>query len=271
MAFNDFELAESGGKPVELYEFTIGVNDYQYTSANIDYVVAGKTWVAVDGLDHSDISQTGENRDDVAITMPHNHFIPEQFSTFVMVKEIMLTIYAVHEDDGAQELVHLYTGRVSSRKLRFPRAELTVKSIDAEIARTVLAPSYGPDCQHSQYDGHCSLLESTWEEAATISSMSGRNIFVGILGSHPTDHFKGGQLVTTEGYRAWIRSHDTLSVEIDRDLPDMVVGNSITLLPACRGEFARCDTVFSNKDSFLGAPHANVINPFLGDGVEGDQ
>ena len=271
MAFNDYELAEHGGKPIELYEFNVGSDTYNYTSANIEYVAFGSTWVPIDGLDHSDIGQTGENKDDVSIMLPYDNEISVLFNKFILTKEITVSIFAVHESDVAQEKIHLTSGRVTARKIKFPMAELTMRSIDAEIARTVMTTSYGRDCQWAQYDGLCGLAEGDWEVVGTVTGINGFDISIDALGGQPADHFKGGMVKSTNNYRAWIRSHTAALISVDRSIPDLAVGQTVRLQPACRGDFDRCHTVFDNRANFMGAPHADVVNPFLGDGTEGDQ
>lgn len=146
-----------------------------------------------------------------------------------------------------------------------------MRSIDSEIARTVMVPSYGLDCQHAQYDGLCGLAEGDWEVVGTVIAINGLNISIDALAGQPADHFKGGMVKSINNYRGWIRSHTTSIASIDRQIPDLAVGQTVRLQPACRGDFERCNTVFDNRANFLGAPYSNVINPFVGDGPEGDQ
>jgi len=71
--------------------------------------------------------------------------------------------------------------------------------------------------------------------------------------------------------RAWIFGQSVGQVVLDRKLPLLETETSVRLTRACRGSFDICDSVFGNRGNFVGAPNAEVLNPFVGDGVQGDK
>ncbi|TQV85186.1 DUF2163 domain-containing protein [Exilibacterium tricleocarpae] len=271
MAFNDLELATEGGLPVVLYEFSLGLTTFYHTSANRDYVLGFNTYTTVPGLDYVGGSQTGDAQDDVTVTLPHNQAVARELLKFIGTREMDIAIFAIHETDVDQEKLLLWAGAVVAPRIRFPSVAFICKSFDHEINRPVLTPTYGPDCQWSQYDENCRLIVSDWELSGTVSAINGLTITTDAIAGQPAEHVRGGRFTTAENLSAWIVSQDATTVLLDRRLPDLAVGQTVTVTPSCRGAFNRCDTVFDNRAQFLGAPHANSLNPFVGEGIDGDK
>lgn len=152
---------------------------------------------------------------------------------------------------------------------------MTAAPVDYELYRQMMARRYGPDCQWTQYGFGCELSSASFAVSMTVDTVSGTtvNFTAGLPLSSPVSspeaHYVGGyiQYLGDHGTeRARILSHASTSAQIDRVLPGLVSGLVLDVIPSCRGNLERCDTYFGNDIMFLGAPYAELVNPFSGDG-----
>jgi hypothetical protein len=275
MTFNQYELTQHSGEPVSLYEFQMGANTLRHTRAELPITVASVVYEPTN-IQHSDITQSTESaRNEVTITVDYDHPVAQYLLRYIPTIEIAARILAFQRQDTDEEVVREWNGIVVDYKYKYPECELICKPADYELNRPLLAPVFGPDCQWTQYDPHCGLIPLDWKESGAVLSVDGLVITVNAnLGAHPNGHFTGGMVVINGEYgleRAWIINQNSDQLTLDRPLPGMDGGVSIDVVPSCRGDFSRCDTVFANKIKFLGAPHANIVNPYKGDGIRGNQ
>lgn len=274
MTFNALQKSVYLSEPVELYVWTVGTTTYRETSAELDIPHSGNTYASTTGLSWSGGSQSGEDaKDEVRVTVDWSHPVFQLFLNYVPQGEVSLTIYGLERGDTVdQELIHIWSGVWVKEERNYPEGVLIFKPVDFGIRKPALCPKYGPNCQWSQFSGRCGLVEASWSTSYTVGSVSG--LVVSISGVADDDNYRGGMLVIGAGSsteRAWIVSQAAGQVTLDRDMPSLAAGVACKLTKACRGEFSRCDTVFSNRPRFLGAPYADKVNPHVGDGVRGDK
>ena len=270
MSFSQYEIAEHAGKPIELYQFSVGNASYYYTSANMSLNKFGRIWETSPGLSHTEIRQTGEKKDDVNITVDYHHPISTIFSQYAQTQELKLTIYAVQEDDAADEQIFLVSGTIRGRSVQYPTTTFVMRPSDGDISQSVLYRSYGADNQFEMYDGLGGIDELEFSVNATITQVNSLVLSVD-LNAHAADYFVAGTLKTAGNLRGFIRAQTNTSITLDRIIPGLSASDVVQLIPSDRGSFERMHTIFNRREAFFGAPYANKINPFVGDGIGGDK
>ena len=272
MSYNEFEKSLSGSQPVELFEFTTGGSVVYQTSAEVDIVVGGITYESI-YIEHTEFGSTGEDaKDECKFTVDWLHPVFQKYLNFKPPHETSITVYGYQRGDIVDnEKIFLWSGVWAKEERKYPKVIMVFKPIDYEVGKMMLAPKYGPDCQWSQFSGRCGLIEGDWSDNYTVTAINGLVVSVPVADD---DKYLGGLLAvdTTDGpERAWITEQSAGQVTLDTLTPALAVGSAVRLTVACRGDFSRCDSVFSNRHNFLGAPNATVVNPFVGDGVRGDK
>jgi len=92
MAYGDYEYSNEDGKPVALYEFTIGTKAWRYTSDSEPVVANGETYQPVPISDNG-TTQSGEaQNDDFVVTLPASTEIAQLFIGTPPSEEIWLTV-----------------------------------------------------------------------------------------------------------------------------------------------------------------------------------
>lgn len=277
MSYNQFHKTVASSNQVHLYEITIGSETTYYTSAELSIVIGGNTYVPLPGLASTEVNNTGEaQRNEVTINLPLDVRIAVYLIQFIPTTEITLAIYSLERDDPDEELIHEWSGVYVRYEANNPIFKMTFAPFDRELARDALSTSFGVDCQWTQYDLNCGLNPINFRQVGSVVSKNGLSIETDLTLNTPSDtHYLGGYIEVTGTYgeeRAWIIAQSGANtVEIDRDLPALLVGADIRVVSSCRGDFDRCKDpdLFDNKQRFMGAPHANKLNMFTSD-VRGD-
>lgn len=272
MAFNDKHKTVSDSEPVFLYSITLGSVIHRHTAAELPITVGSTTWGIHKGIMHTGVTDSGEAAaNEVTISLGSEHPVAVYLSGFIPAHEISVEIHMLERADVAEELVLYWSGVFTSYRKRFPNFDLICEPGDYETRKQAMSPVWGPDCQWSQYDVNCGLSPLAFVETGSVISVDGLTINTDAdLTAVAADHFQGGyiEISGSQGLeRAWIISQSGSNVVVDRALPAMAAGISISVIPSCRGDFTRCEQVFNNRIRFVGAPHASGVNPYRGDGV----
>ena len=272
MAFNDNHKSSYFGEPVFLYDITMGPVTYHHTAAELPITVGSTTWATHSGIMHTDAYDASDQAaKEVTISLGNTHPAAVYLSAYIPTIEITVKIYLLERADSALEMPLYWSGTFTRYRQHAPSLDLICEPADYENGKEAMAANYGPDCQWSQYDGNCQLSPGAFVESGDVLSISDLTINTDAdLTAVAADHFQGGYIEISGDYgleRAWILSQSGANVLVDRLLPAMAEGVAVSVYPSCRGDFGRCNTVFSNRLRFVGAPHANMVNPFRGDGV----
>ena len=196
----------------------------------------------------------------------------QKFINFKPPRQTSVTVYGYQRNDTVDnEKIFIWSGIWVKEERKYPKAIMIFKPVDYEIGKSMLAPKYGPDCQHTQFTGRCGLAELSWADTYTVTAISGLVVSVSVADD---DKYLGGVLRVSTGEgpeRAWVVAQGAGQVTLDSLTPGLKIGESVNLTEACRGDFARCHSVFNNRANFLGAPNAINVNAYGGDGVRGDK
>ena len=276
MPFATAHESEEDSLPVYLYTFTIGSTVYRYTSGARNYTSATLSYEPLAGITHTDVQNSGEEaKNSCTVIIDYDNPISRWLRQYVPTTQITLEIqlYELGVDSEAFEFKGIYLSYLT----KYPEFKMIFAPLDYTIAQGALQKSFGLNCQHTQYDAHCGLAPADFKFYGSISSYNSGTNIIGLgavdLTTVAVDYYVGGFVELDGVYgaeRAWVVSQTINSVEVDRKMPTLGVGANIALVPSCKGSFINCEGVYSNTLKFLGAPHADKVNPFDASGVKSE-
>lgn len=273
--YNDFNKSVENSSPIELYIFQLGTSSFHYTSAEVNYSLFGITYKSISGLKNKGITDGQEaNKNDVTVIVPIDLEIPQYLIEFIPSFEISVTINELERHDPDQEIIQKFKGIYQSYKYKYPEFSMKFSPFDADLKKQTMRYTFGPICQHTQYDNQCGLDRAVFAFQSEVFSITG--LQVEINSTMTLDTYYGGyiEIQGSNGpERAWIIEQiDSTNLEIDRKIPALQNGAAITIYPSCRGDFDRCrdPALFNNQSKFFGGVHANKVNPFNSTGARSD-
>jgi len=281
MPYNDFHKTEEDSQPVNIYTFYIGTTIYRHTSAEQDITHGGVVYESYVGITHSKVVNSGDAaKSTVTVELDYLHPLSAYLRAYIPAQEWTIEIKSLERGDNLTEmaeLVHEFKGSYIKYEAKYPVVKLHFAPSDFELNRTALQPSFGLNCQHTQYDGGCGLQASLFAFSNSIVAVDLLSLTVGTpVDAVDIDHYSGGyiSLLGPHGVeKLWVTSiTDNLNIVVDRISPAIVAGVDITMYPSCRASFDRCKdpALFNNRHRYLGAPYADKVNPFDASGVYGE-
>lgn len=270
MSFELVEKSNDEGRPIYLYQFTLGGNAFRYTSSDADVVMAGYRWQAV-AISDDGVKLTGEAvTDGLSITLPSNTAIVQMFAGTPPSEVIMVSIYHYHEGDTNSVLA--YVGEVNQVGQPEPgTATISCDTISASMQRDGLRLAWQRNCPYALYDANCGVDKT--EHALEFVVYDIINNVVQLQGADdlPNDTLAGGFL-------EWLhpsRGVEVRGVEMQNasactmfGLADgLYYGLAVKAYPGCNRTAGTCKDKFNNLDNYGGIPDLPGKSPFDGDPV----
>ena len=272
--YNDYQKSIEDSNYLYLIRVTVGTSKYYYTTGEQDMTVAGNSYKSYPGLKTTDLGNSSESqKNEVEISLDTEDPLAAYLLNYVPSVEITVLIESLERDDLDQEIKHEWTGAYLRYDADYPDFRIICVPVDRELERDALSTSFGVGCQWTQYDANtCGLNTADFDINATITAVDGLDVTVAvILDSVSADHYVGGQMSLPGPHGteyAWVTAQaGSYEFTIDRNSPNLAIGADIVLVASCRGDFNRCKDplLFNNKIKYMGAPHANKLNPFSSD------
>lgn len=267
MTYDAQELSIEAGQPVELYEFSIGGEAFNLTSAEDDLTIASVDYTPVE-LARSSINLSPEQRAELLqISMPADHAFPRKFVNSAPGFKATLTIKRFHRTDGALQTIVLFKGVVRSVgfSLNGVRAEIAVLPLTAAMSRTVPRFLYSNLCNHILYDARCKVVENAFRFVGSVSVISGNDYTIPGVGASVAAPTAGGFIKAGGGidYRLVLsQTGDVLTLLLPFDLPIVQVGTVVEVFAGCKHDIATCKTQFNNVVNYGGFAFVPIRNPF---------
>lgn len=259
------EVSAQGGEPIELYEFSIGVITYRYTSAQGNQVHDLQDFTAVP-IERGEFEESSElAKNDITLTVAQDFFIAEQFNVAPPSQVILLSIYQKHA--GETERVLAWSGRVLNCEWQgSSRALLTCESIYTSLRRPGLRRQYQRQCPHQLYGPRCGLANTSFAVAMTLTAVTGVTLQAPDLLLYATDHFAGGYLEFEESpgviVRRAIRSNSADQMVVTHPIPGLESGTAVTMFFGCDHTVTTCVSKFNNLVNYGGFLYIPQKNPF---------
>lgn len=274
MPIDTFEQSEQDGEPIELYEFTAGVNVSRYTSWHRDYLYQAVTTFQTASIRRSAIEDSPElSRAPLDLTVARDFAICDLFRLAPPSYVVRLSVFRIHAGDSERALI--WSGRVIDRTVEGSiSATLHCEPVMTGIKRLGLTRKYQRACPHALYSegpGRCNASRAAFSITANLSSVSGATVSSFTFALQPDGYYAGGDLEWDAGagrieYRG-IRSHVGADLELTHPIIDLAALASVVVSAGCSHEISVCDSKFANSANYGGFVHIPQKNPYGGGSV----
>jgi uncharacterized phage protein (TIGR02218 family) len=270
MSYDAYELSQELGEPRELYTFTIGQDEYRYTSADEDIVFLAQTYSAVP-ISRTPFDETQEMaRNQITLTVTRDFQICTLFQIAPPSELIILRIYRLHRDDS--ERVAVWFGRVLNVEKRGIQGSITCENVFTSLRRPGLRLRYSRPCQYALYDPDTCKADKELNRIDLSPSAVGGVIILHIdFASQPDGFYAGGyvewEYVTGSFERRGIRYHVGNSIYISHPIADLGPGDEISVYAGCDHSMGDCEDIHENLPNHGGHPFIPIVSPFGGKSV----
>lgn len=274
MSYNDFESSIERGLPSRLYRFTLNDKVWRYTSAELDEVLGGFTWLAGASISDDGVKQTGESTTDGLTITASSEIEPVQiYMHYPPSRPMQVAIFHHHPEDYDGEVVAIYAGEVIQVNVPTPgTATIPCETISASMQRSGLRLGWQRTCPYALYDpSTCKVNKAAYAVAAVATLAEDGLLQASALAVYPNGYFAGG-------FIEWVdpdRGIERRSVEAHMaggllQLFGSSVGTSVgmnfTAYPGCPRTTNGCIS-FNNLPNYGGVPDLQGRSPFDGNPV----
>lgn len=273
MTFAEFETSAFGSQPVELYTFTIGANQFRFTSGQVDIQTATQGLFEAQPIQRGNLDATQDiSKSSLTITGPNDLPFVRQYVLTPPSSIVNLLIQRFQVQDDDDEFVILYTGRVNNVAFRSDdTVEIRCESIYTTLRRPALRRYYQRNCPYRLYDSNtCRAIENQFIDTHTIFSINGLSVTYTDSNQRDPNYYTGGILRWTNGdsltaATRFVRSNEsTGTVVLNAPLPLAQSGNAITITAGCARNIIDCRDKFDNLANYGGFPFIPSKNPMNG-------
>lgn len=264
MSYTDREQSASAGHPLELYRFSLGGEQWLFTSADHE-VAHGPDLYQPGFIKRGGFTKGGDARKaTLEIEVAASNPVALRFRTGWLATTLVLTIYRHHHEDA--DYAVLWKGRVTACKWSGSVATLTSDSVFTLFSRAGLRRVYQIGCPHVLFGAACGLNAASYAVAATASAVSGNAVAIPAISGYPGGYFVGGMLCFGGECRMLVASSGADILMVDM-IADFASGSAVTLWPGCPRDTGTCASRFNNIANFGGLPFLPSKNPFGGDAL----
>lgn len=272
--YDDLTSSVESSRPIEVYNFALGADNFLYTSWSQDVTVAADTYSAVT-ISRNQLSQGSDQRNrDVIITVASSNEFAAKYVNVVPGQKATLSIINLQPDEApafdTQALV--FKGQVQS--VRFPddgsAAEIVVRSIEAAKSQNIPRVSYMAMCNHFLYDNGCGVNPSLFDLLGTVTAGgTTAQITVAGAGGEADGYWTGGYVTTTVGEQDFrmVIAHTGDVLTLLLPFASDVSGSTVQIFAGCDHKLTSdCSVKFQNAIEFGGfafVPKKNIFRTGL--------
>jgi len=268
--YDTLESSLELGRPVELYRFAIGSEEYLYTTSEDEIPIGLEIFTPESIRRNSTVAQGRDERQrELTITLPASNPFASQWKEVAPGLPGFVTIIRVQRDEtpsiGTTQAVE-FNGIV--RGAEFPEDGqeiiLGITSEEAATGRPIPRFSFSAVCNHFLYDPGCGVDPNAHKVTAAVSAESGSNITVPGVGAFADQTFRGGYVKPfglTDFRLITSQVGDVLT--LNRSFKNSILGLTVDAFKGC--DFiidSDCLNVFNNVIEFGGFPFVPTKNPF---------
>lgn len=276
MTFNAYEVSEAQGEPILLFDFSVGLAHFRYTTADRIITFASSDYDPA-AIARASISQSGDiKRQTLKVTAPRDLGIALLYASTPPSAPVALTIWASHFNDPDHQYIVDWIGRVISPRWVGSTVEIMCEPAYTSVQTLGLRRRWQRGCPHVLYSAQCGADKTSFRILTTLSAVSGFDIQSSDFASLPDGSYAGGYIEWTDAdgitQQRTVDQHvgNTLTVAYSGD--EIVAGLSLYAYRGCDHTTNTCDSVFNNLSGagtggYGGAPFIPSVNPFSGDPV----
>lgn len=255
------ETSVHDGRPVELYEFTLGLTVWRFTSADRAIDAHGGVYTPLP-IGRTSIQQSDEpTRAGLTLSTTLDNPFVTAFVAGANGRRASLTVYRGHAGAGEAWLVY-WSGRVAAVSCRGAQAEIACEHVLTALRRQAPGACFQVLCRHALYSAGCGISAGSYQVTAAVAAVSGATLTVPALVAHPDDWFAAGFLRYGDFVYRTVEGHAGALLALDRPIPNLAVGATIRVFPGCNHSSAHCREKFGNLVNFGGFEFIPLRNPF---------
>jgi len=287
MTFDAFETGD--GRPVELYDFTIGGVLLRRTNAVRDVVIGSNTYESLPALSrtHPQIN-TELTSGEITINVPKDFPIAAQFRFTLPSNLPNVTIFRMHLNDPDGQLLVVWQGEVVNCKFGDNTALLFCQPVTRIFDKVIPSRTFSATCNWQLYARGCQVVRATYTKTTTIASTlpDGQTLTItnlralaveidvseslGLTSAELDIFWNKGIIVITgaPGERRAVVDADIGGdpnvVRINRPfVTSGLAGTAIDVVAGCNHNIdGDCSRKFLNTPEFGGFPTVPLLNPF---------
>jgi len=260
---DELEQSIESGQPVELYTFSIGAQQFRYTSSKGTVSFSGTDYIPL-AMTRSSATQAREQRSTaLRITLPT---VSDPASLFIAVQpssEMTVLIQRIQPDAvPATSSIVMFDGYVSSVVFKDSITEFRCIPFNELFTREIPRFQYQGLCNHILYDARCKAVAGSFKHSGTVLSVSGNQVQIQGLpaGSLP---FIGGYVEVPGGSeQRLIIDQAGTTVTILMPFKEDILGGTIDAFQGCDHTAITCAQKFANILNYGGFPDVPTVNPF---------
>lgn len=263
MTFDTYEESQQSGQPVELFHFSIGVEDFRYTSAEDTITFGGNQYVSrqISRNSVKESSEGGKSR--LEVELPTADSVCYRYIGIVEPSPMHLVVTRLHRGDLLDARV-VWNGRLVTVAYikNSTRAKMTFIPSESVYSRQLPHYKYQALCNHALYDDSCQADPDSFKFTGVVSGSDGSNItVVGLTASKGVGWATGGKCIAN-GENRLILSQNSDEMSLSLPFRIDLDGQAIEVYAGCSHTRGTCDSKFSNAINFGGFPYVPTKNPF---------
>jgi hypothetical protein len=267
----DFDTLESSveeSRPIEIYSFALGSQEYLYTSIEETVTYSGSDY-APEAIKRGSTSMSREDQNrTLDIECPATNVFARKYLDVVPGNRASVSIIRLQRDESPtfDTASLIWKGFVQS--VQFPgngqKAMIQTKSIESALSRTIPQWVYSGVCNHILYSSGCGAVASSFKYTGEVTAVSDVTITVSGASGYADGYFNGGYISPTGSYdRRLILDHtgDVLTMLLPFHASPL--GSNVDVYPGCDHIIdGHCDTRYSRVATNGGYTFVPTKNPF---------
>lgn len=263
-SFDTLERSVEGSRPIELYEFIMGVDSWRFTSAEGDIAFNGFTW------EDEPVSRTSpqlsqeQELTNIIVKLPSDNAVPSKFLAIQPASTMTCTIYRIQADQDTPASAVIFEGYVASVNFRDNQAKLKINPFNQMVKREIPRYTYQGLCGHILYDGRCGVLQDSFKHNGLVNALNVNVLTISGLGaSAPAGGYIGGFVQTLLGdEQRLILDQSGDDVTLLLPFQQGVLGTTVSAFRGCDHTITTCESAFGNAINYGGSPFVPTSNPF---------
>jgi len=268
MTFVAFEESAEQSAPIEVYEFSVGSDTWNYTSAETEKTIGGRTYTPL-AIEHGNRVDGPEERQSVfTIRVPSDTPIAQLYTNIppgqrglVKVKRYQLL------DTVDLELTIIFDGtiRTVSFESKTQIANISAQPAISSTTRPAPRAVYSSACNHVLYDSRCGVDpdDAAYKVTSTVSGVTDKVLTVPGLSAFADGFFTAGFIELADGSDArTIFDHTGNDITLHYSFPGVITSESVIVRAGCSHDSSTCVSKFNNFINYGGFPFVPLKNPF---------
>lgn len=264
MTFVAQETSQEDGQPIELYEFRLGTEEFNLSTAATEETFASVTYDPVTISRTNLIAGPEERTEVISIEIDAAHPLPRKYINIVPGTAATLTIKRVHRSDGQTVVIFKGVVRSVGFSNNGTRALIAVLPLTRGLSKSVPRLLYSSICNHVLYDSRCGVQRLDFRFIGTVTVIDGNDYTIpGVAASVANPATSGFIKIGNTDFRL-IRSQsgDVLTLLLPFNTTDVDVGTEVEVFAGCDHTIATCKTQFDIVVNYGGFAFVPTRNPF---------